>query len=85
MENLKVGDIIQFVGDELVISFHKAEVRGICGSIIFTREIYEKGVSNTAYLELDELITMGWTKLEAEIPDMPGFEGTQEALADIKV
>lgn len=67
MNNLKIGDIIEFTGDELVPVLHKAEVRGICGSIVFTREILEVGVTATSFSELEDLITFGW-----KLPDSIG-------------
>ena len=60
MNNLKVGDIIKFIGDDENKSIHREEIRGVCDKVIFTREILDNGFGETTYRDIDDVITMGW-------------------------
>ena len=57
---LKIGDILEFIGDELETKTHIMEVRAVLDSIIFVRDVFEVGVGPTTFMELEDLITFGW-------------------------
>lgn len=60
MNNIKEGTILTFTGDETEPKEYKREVLGVCGKIVFTRDILENGFSAPDFFEVDDLITMGW-------------------------
>jgi hypothetical protein len=65
MKNLKTGDTIYFIGDDMNKSIHKEEVRGICGNVLFTRTIDKNGFGNTYFFgDIEDLETFGWKKYE---------------------
>ncbi len=61
MENLQLGDILFFIGDDIEKKLVREEVRGIAGNVIFSRTINETGTSATQFLgDIEDLKTMGW-------------------------
>jgi hypothetical protein len=60
MENLKQGDKIEFIGDDLAKTVITKEVLGVCGRIVFTHEITSKGATPPDFDDVEDLITWGW-------------------------
>lgn len=66
MENIKEGSLLSFTGSDEVI--HKMEVYGICGKVVFTRDLVtEDGIEKKTalqFLDIDDLVTFGWILAE---------------------
>lgn len=60
MKNIKKGDVIEFIGDDLEKTLSIREVRGVCGEIVFVREVLTNGVGPTEFYEIEDLQTFGW-------------------------
>lgn len=61
MKNIKEGDIITFIGEELEPKTYKREVLGVCGKIAFTREVFDDGaVGSPHFTEIEYLESLGW-------------------------
>lgn len=66
MNNLKEGDKIKFVGDDVPLTTLRMLIRGVCDKVVFTSEIFtdENGKESygpTKFDDIDDLITFGWT------------------------
>jgi len=68
MKNIKEGSIIKFIADDNVPPSeipYTREVLGVCGKIVFTRDINTDGsFSPSSFYEIKDLETMGWTVVE---------------------
>lgn len=60
MKEIKQGDVLKFTGDTIDKEIFWREVRGVCGSVIFTRDVIDGGYGPTELNDIEDLVTFGW-------------------------
>lgn len=64
MDDLKTGDVIRFIGDDVNETVLREEIMGRVDQVIFTRSLLKDGAVgslNPAQL-IEDYVTYGWTK-----------------------
>lgn len=63
MKNLREGDVVRFIGDDMNNTVFRYEVRGVCGKVIFIKGLLNDGAQTPIEMrDVDDLITFGFTK-----------------------
>lgn len=74
MQDIKVGDVITFTGDDENNTVLREEVMGRIDQVVFTRSLLDKGATSSLHTPdlIEDLIAYGWELEEKEV-DMTDF------------